>query len=266
MKKGLLVIMGIFLGILGGVAQKPFKVGVQLWTFHDTDFTSAMEKAHAAGIDRVQAFPGQKLGGGREGAMGSDMTLDDIVYVTGLAKKLGITIDSYGVAGAKGQAEWESIFKMLSKLRVPLLTAEPEPGDLDVVDQLASRYGIRVAIHNHPAPSAYWEPSKVLAAIKTHKNIGACADIGHWVRSGLKVDSCLALYGNRVWNVHFKDVPRMEEHAEDTIPGTGLIPMPAVFNLLRKNGFNGTLTIEYETKWGHNEGDVKEMAAWMRKQ
>ncbi|MFT4023891.1 MAG: sugar phosphate isomerase/epimerase [Flavihumibacter sp.] len=265
MKRLLIVCVVLFAGLVA-VGQKPFKVGVQLWTFHDVDFTTAMEKAHAAGLDRVQAFPGQKLGGGRAGAMGAGMTLEDVIYVTSLAKKLGITIDSYGVAGAKGKDEWEGIFKILSKLRVPLLTAEPAQADLDVVDQLAGKYGIRVAIHNHPDPSPYWEPSKLLEVMKTHKNIGACADLGHWVRSGLKADSCLALYGNRVWNVHFKDVPRMEKEAEDVMPGAGIIQLPAVFDILRRNGFNGTLTIEYETKWGQNDGDVKEMAAWLRKQ
>lgn len=265
MKRGILFfVLGFFM--LTAVAQQPFKVGVQLWTFHDTDFTSAMEKAHAAGITRVQAFPGQKLGGGRSGALQPGMTLDDIVYVSTLAKKLGITIDSYGVAGAKGREGWEPYFKLLSSLRIPLMTAEPEAADLDLVDQLAGKYGIRVAIHNHPAPSDYWAPDKVVAAMKNHKFIGACADIGHWVRSGLSVDSCLAQYGNRVWNVHFKDVPRMEPEAVDTIPGTGIIPLKNVFGILRRNGFNGTLTIEYETKWGHNEEDVKQMAAWMKEQ
>ena len=93
---------------------------------------------------------------------------------------------------AKDEQEWRKIFSFCSEMGVQIITCEPEKKHLDIVSALCDEFKINAAIHNHPKPSAYWHPDTVLQAIKGRSSrLGACADIGHWVRSGLNPVECL---------------------------------------------------------------------------
>ena len=70
-----------------------------------------------------------------------------------------------------------------------------------------------LAIHNHPQPSHYWDVDTVLATCKGRsKWIGACADTGHWCRSGLNPVACCKLLEGRLINFHLKDVAEFDEY------------------------------------------------------
>jgi len=49
---------------------------------------------------------------------------------------------------------------------IGVITSEPSYEVLDLVEQLADEYDIKVAFHNHPAPSLYWNPDTVLTALE----------------------------------------------------------------------------------------------------
>lgn len=86
--------------------------------------------------------------------------------------------------------------------------------------------------------------------MKGHPNPGACADVGHWVRSGLNVIECLQKLQGHIWNVHLKDIVTFGKvNAEDTIPGKGVIDFNAVFKELKRQGYEGSFSIEHESNW-----------------
>ena len=102
-------------------------------------------------------------------------------------KAANVTAVNYGVVQL---AERRS--RVAQGLRV---RQEDGPGDdrlraaagcVPLIDKLANEYNINVAIHDHPKPSHYWNPEAVLKVCEGRsKRIGACADVGHWARSGL---------------------------------------------------------------------------------
>src|SRR5690242_5299772 len=53
-----------------------FKLGVQMWTFRMFPFVDALDKVDSANIKYIEAFWGQKLGGGLPGEFGADMSAD----------------------------------------------------------------------------------------------------------------------------------------------------------------------------------------------
>src|SRR3954453_15715618 len=166
---------------------KDWKLSVQLWTFNTSSFYTAIKKADSCKIKYVEAFPGQLLQDGSKSEFGPTMSLDERKAVKDFLHKKGIAIVALGVVGARTKAEWSQYFEFAADMKIPVLTAEPEWNQLNDVNRLASTYNIQVAIHNHPTPDAYWHPDSVLPAMKSHANIGICADIGHWARSGLNV-------------------------------------------------------------------------------
>lgn len=138
---------------------------------------------------------------------------------------------------------------------------------MNFIDSLAGAYNIKVAIHDHPRPSKYWHPDSVVAAMQGRPNIGACADIGHWPRSGLDPVECLKKLEGHIYGVHLKDIKTFNDvKAEDTIVGKGVIDFPAVFRELKRQRFSGMLSIEHESNWYHNLPDVVETVEYYNKQ
>ncbi len=236
---------------------KGFKIGVQMWTFHISPFFDAVKRIDSAGLHYVEIYPGQKMGNGLTHTMGLNLTKEEREQVKKVLAAKKITIAAYGVVGCDKIEEWKAQFEFCKSMNIPVMTAEPLPAHLDEVNKLAGEYKVKVAIHNHPQPSHYWHPDSVLAAIKNRPNIGACADIGHWVRHGLNVVECLQKLKGRVWDVHFKDVAVYNiVESPDVFLGTGICNIPAVMKELKQQNFKGCLSIEHEVNWTTNVQDV----------
>ena len=248
-------------------STKNWKLGVQLWTFMKFDFVTAINKVDSCGIKYVEAYSHQKLGGGMEGFFGPDMTADEKVQVKKLLKSKGIHIVAMGVIVPRTLEEWKKYFEFGKEFGLSYFTAEPIKTQWDGIDSLAGIYGIRVAIHDHPKPNVYWSPDSVLAAIKGHKHIGSCADVGHWARNGLDPVACMKELRGHIFGVHLKDIVQFNNtHAEDTVVGKGVLNWPAIFAELDRQNFSGMLSIEHESNWLNSVPDVIETREFYNQQ
>ena len=174
-----------------------------------------------------------------------------------LLKKKGIHAIAMGVITPKNREDWIKTFELAKFLGMSYITSEPIKTQWGMVDSLAGAYGIRVAIHDHPKPNVYWSPDSVLAAVKGHSHLGACADIGHWARNGLNPVDCLKKLQGHIIGVHLKDIVQFDNpKAADTVVSKGVIDLPAVLAELKRQNFNGMLSIEHESNWYHNLPDV----------
>lgn len=117
-------------------------------------------------------------------------------------------------------------------------------------------------MHNHPQPSAYWNPENLLKAVAGRSQmIGSCADVGHWGREGLDPSECLKKLEGHIISLHFKDIaPKQEGAAEqhDVVWGTGMLDMKAMLRELERQDFEGVFSIEYEYNWEHSVPDLKQ--------
>jgi sugar phosphate isomerase/epimerase len=245
--------------IVNTIVTDQWKIGVQLWTFRDFSFVDAISKVDSSGAKFIEAFPGQKMGGdfGIKTEMGPDLSAGDRSKVKELLKSKGITMIAFGVTGGKDATEWQKLFEFAKDMGLQYITIEPENKHWNLVDSLAGAYGVKAAIHDHPKPSHYWHPDSVLAAITGHPNIGACADLGHWSRSGLDVVECLKKLEGHIIGTHFKDVKEFgNTNADDVITGTGVNKWPDIFAELKRQQFAGMFSIERENNWEHNLPDV----------
>jgi sugar phosphate isomerase/epimerase len=85
----------------------------------------------------------------------------------------------------------------------------------------------------------------VLNAIKGHSaRIGACADTGHWTRSGLNAVDCLKKLEGHVITLHFKDV---NDEKKDVPFGQGKTDIKGMMAELKRQNFHGTFSLEYES-------------------
>lgn len=244
-----------------------WKIGVQLWTFHFVPFVQALDKADSAGVKYLEAFPGQKLGGDMKGSFGPDMTAEEKTKIKQLLQTKGLSIVAMGVISPKNIDEWKKYFDLAKEFGLSYITAEPKKDQWNAIDSLAGVYGIKVAIHDHPKPNAYWHPDSVLAAVQGHPNIGSCADVGHWARNGLDPVECLKKLEGHVFGVHLKDIDSIgNTRANDLVVGTGKIDFPAIFKELNRQKFSGMFSIERENNWYNNVPDVIATVKYFKEQ
>lgn len=228
--------------------QFGWKLGSQTYTFKNYTFAETLDKIDSCNLKYVEAFPRQKISPNSERNMNFDMRADSMAIVKKMLQDKGIQMLAYGVVRAKGPEEWKKVFEFCKFMNIQTIVCEPESSDLDIVSSLCDQYQIDVAIHNHPTPTPYWSPDSVLNAIRGRSaRMGACADIGHWVRSGLDPVACLRKLEGRIKHFHFKDISQIENKKEsEVIWGKGLCNIPSVMQEMKLQGFKGMISVEYE--------------------
>lgn len=237
---------------------KNWKIGTQMWSFKEFPFEWALNKADSVGVKYIEAFFGQPLFVGSKDKFGTDMSPETKARLKQMLQAKGIQIVAMGVISPKNREEWMKAFDLAKEFGLSYITTEPAKNQWDMIDSMASQYNIKLAIHDHPRPNPYWHPDSVLAAIKGHSNIGSCADVGHWSRSGLNPVECLKKLDGHVYGVHLKDIVKFDDtNAEDTPVSKGVIDFPAIFTELKRQGFNGMFSIEQESNWFNSVGDIK---------
>lgn len=244
-----------------------WKLGAQAYTFNRFNFTQALAKIDSCGLHFVEAYPQQIIGGGIQEKMNYHMSEATKTYVKNLLKSKGIRLVSYGVIKTSDSNEWEKVFEFAKSFGVENITCEPEEKDIPLISKLCDKYQINAAIHNHPNPSFYWNPDVVLKTLKGQsKRMGACADIGHWVRSGLDPIAALKQLEGHIKQLHFKDLNEAGNlKAHDVHWGTGMGNIKGVIAELKRQKFEGVISAEYEYNWENSVPDVKASVINFRK-
>lgn len=261
-----LLLTSISAGCVSGRAQtkaekKGWHLTMQSYTFHLFSVMESLDKTHELGIKFIEIYPGQKLGNefGEE-TFGYQLNEDQRRKIKEAASARNIKIISSGVWTAQREG-WEKIFAFAKNMGMEFITAEPTHEDWDLVENLAKKYGIKVAVHNHPNENSYWKPQILLNDIqKRSKLLGACADVGHYKRMNLDPILCLKQLEGRIFSLHFKDIaPQGNDQAlEDVVWGKGILNVKGMLEELKRQNFKGYFTIEYEAAWENNLPQIKE--------
>lgn len=248
------------------VTKAGFSIAVQCWSLKEFTLFQAIEMAAAAGMGGVEVFKGQLLGGDHgDVKFGPDMADDKVQALLEHLKKNNLVAVNFGVTDIpKDEAEARKTFELAKKLGLYGVSTE-SLGSLDTLEKLAKEYDIKVCFHNHPKPTALWNPDTIWKAIEgRHANIGYCADIGHWASSGLDPLEVIKKIAPRVHAFHMKDRASIEKPSRDQPFGTGIIDIPAILDEVRKHGFAGNASIEYEYNWKTNLPEIAQCAGYLR--
>lgn len=243
-----------------------WKLGSQAYTFRLYTFAQALDKIDSCDLRYVEIFPGQVIGDGSTEKVGPNLSAEGKAKMKKLAKDKNITIQAFGVVGAGNAEEWEKVFQFAKEMGVKVINVEPSDEHLAIVSSLCDKYKLHAALHNHPNPSKYWTPDVVLASLDGRSPyMGAAADVGHWMRSGLDPVECLQKLDGRILHLHFKDLNEFgNKKAHDVHWGTGELPLEEIIVELKRQKYDGMLSAEYEYNWENNKDDVKVSVANFR--
>ena len=137
-----------------------------------------------------------------------------------------------------------------------------------MIQGLCKEYKIKVAIHNHPKPSHYWSPDLVVKMTKNRAPwVGACADIGHWDRSGVRAIDGIKMLKGHIISLHFKDLNEFGKVEAHDVPwGTGINDIKAILKELHNQKFNGVFSIEYEYNWENSVPEIRKCVEFFNKE
>lgn len=235
-----------------------WQVGILAYTFKDFTLFEAVQKAKELGIDHIGGFPGQKLDRHIAGHLDYKMDAETQEKVRAYLNENKMELVDVGVISPKTEEEWRTLFDFAKAMDIKTIVAEPEIEQLDLISNLCDSYQIKVAIHNHAAPSTYWNPDSLMHAIEGKSALlGVCADVGHWLRSGLDPVSSLQKVKSKLFELHFKDVSMKEKEGVDVVWGQGNIPLKDLLQELKDQSFQGVLAIEYEGSLHENMEEIK---------
>ncbi len=247
-----------------------FAVGCQAYTFNRFSVMEAIEKTSLTGSKVIEFYPGQKLSPDQPNVKWDHKASDEVIaQVKAQLAKHGVRAVNYGVVGAEDAAEWRQIFEFAKKLELYAVTTE-RVNQLDLIEPLVKEFDIRVAIHNHPrkpndANYKVWDPAYVLSVVKDRDaRIGACADVGHWATSGVVPLDGIKLLKGRIVSAHLKERTAIGKSTEDVPFGAGISNFKGILDELKRQGFAGNLSIEYETKWDNSVPDVAQCIGYFR--
>jgi sugar phosphate isomerase/epimerase len=248
-----------------------FAIGCQAYTFNRYTAFEAIEKTAAAGGKVIEFYPGQTLSKDAKDLKVDHNAPDEVI--SKLQAKLaehGLKAVNYGVVGVPAdEAGARKVFEFAKKLGLRAITTESTDA-VDTLEKLAKEYDICVAFHNHPRQPnnpnyKVWDPNYILSLVKDRDaRLGACADTGHWARSGLDPVECLKILKGRVISSHLKDLNERSPRGHDVPYGTGTSGIAACLDELKAQGFAGNISIEYEHNWDSSVPEVAQCVGFVR--
>jgi sugar phosphate isomerase/epimerase len=229
-------------------------------TLKNFNLFDEMDKTTALGIKYFSLAANVPFEGAKETPC-VKLTDAQIKKIKDQASAKGLKLANVYLQLPADESECRKGFEFARKVGVDIIVGEPKPDALDTVEKLCKEYNIKVAIHNHPQPSHYWNPETVLKAIKGRTPLmGACGDTGHWQRSGYDPVDCLKQLQGHIFCLHFKDLTEKKKGAHDLPWGTGVGNCKAMMEELKRQKFKGAFCIEYEYNWNNNLPDLAQCA------
>jgi len=248
-----------------GVRIKKFPFASEAWTFRKFTLVETLRMLKELGVAAVEAFPGQSLAAEFPGARFDEtMTAEQVAFAKEALKAAGVTLYGYGVVDiGKTEESMRKVFDFARKMGIRVVVCEPADDDFTLLEKLVKEYDIKIAIHNHPAPSKYNLPETVFSHVDgKDRRIGACADSGHWMRGMNDPREAFKLLQGRILDVHLKDRSDFgTAKGVDDVPwGAGKGMIRDLLAELTLQDYDGYLTMEYE-----NESEVGDPMPAFRK-
>lgn len=275
MKKALLLLS--FLAATCFAAEIPesakvgeFFAGCQAYSFRLYTVFEAIDKTAEAGGKTIEFYPGQKYDD--KAKWDQNATPEMIEKVKARLAEKGLTAVGFGVVKlGKDAAADRKVFEFAKTMGIGVVISEPDVAGLDGIEALVKEFDIKMAIHNHPKRPLdraylFWDPNYVLGLVKDRDpRMGACADVGHWVRSGLDPVDCIKILKGRIFDSHLKDLTEFGNVKAHDLPfGTGKSNIAGILAEYHAQGFHGPVHCEYEHNWETSVPEIKQSLEFVK--
>lgn len=142
-----------------------------------------------------------------------------------------------------------------------------DPELLKVVNRKVKEYDMKYAIHNHgpDMPQLFPNAESGIEMIKDmDTRVGLCLDIGHQYRDGKNPLKAMEQFAERIHDIHIKNVTAGTKQGRGIEMPRGAIDMPGFVRTLRKVGYTGVCSLEYEKDMDNPLAGIAESIGYFR--
>ena len=237
----------------------PFTLGVATFSLRNFDRTEAISMIQALHVRHISV---------KSFHMPYEDSPEELAAGVQAFARAGIEIVSGGNNGiSKDNDDHVRMFFDYAKaVGIPLLVIAPTAKNMPRIERFVKEYDIQVAIHNHgPEDPHFPGPRDALEVIRDmDPRVGVCIDIGHTARTGVDVVEACAEAGDRLLDIHMKDLRDVNDRSSQCIVGEGAIPVADIFRQLVRMDYRGYVNLEYEIDGNDPLPGMKQSFAYMR--
>jgi len=221
-------------------ADNKFHLSCADWTFHLFDIDTALQTLQKCDIHYLCI---------KDFHLPLDATEEQIKAFHAKCAEYGVTGYGVGPIYQNTEEEVDKAFEYTRKVGAKVMLSVPPYELLPYVDKKIKEYPeIKYAIHLHgPDLEVYQDATVIWDKVKDlDPRIGMCLDIGHDFRNGADPVADLEKYHTRVFDMHIKDETDNSKAGQCVEMGRGKIDFPAFVRMMRKVGYDGMCSLEYE--------------------
>lgn len=230
-----------------------WRLGIEAYTFHRFTLFEAIDKTAQLGLPYLGGLSFQKISAELPKNFEPGLTDDEIRQVRFKLDAAGVRLLTYYFQEIPGdEAGCRKVFEFGRKIGIETFMSEPKPESLPLIARFCDEYGINVALHNHDQKGSpvYWRPEGILAACENlSPRLGACADLGYWMRAGIDPIEAVRKLGRRLITVQMHDLNARTPEGHDVPWGTGVGRTEAFIRELLRAGQRPTM---FGLEYSHN--------------
>ncbi len=231
-----------------------WRLGIEAYTFHKYTLFETIDRTAQLGLPYMGGLSFQKVS--KEIPKNFDMQLTDeeLKQIRLKLDAAGIRLLTYYFHQIPGEeAGCRRVFEFGRKIGIETFMSEPAPEALDTIEKFCDEYEINVALHNHDqkASPIYWHPEGIVKVCQGRsKRIGACGDLGYWMRSGIDPIQAVNTLKDRLLTVQMHDLHELSPEGHDVPWGTGVGKTKEFIEEIHRLGIQPTMFgLEYSYNW-----------------
>ncbi len=238
-----------------------WRLGIEAYTFNKYTLFEAIDKTAQLGLPFMGGLSFQKVSNQIPKDFDPQLTDDELKQVRLKLDSGGVRMLTYYIHNIPGdEAGCRRIFEFGRKIGIETFMSEPAPEALDTIEKFCDEYQINVALHNHDqkASPQYWSPQGVLKVCEGRsRRIGACADIGYWMRSGIDPIKAVNTLKDRLITVQMHDLHELSSEGHDVPWGAGVGRTRELIEEIHRLGIRPTMFgLEYSYNWLESMPDI----------
>ena len=216
-----------------------FRIGIAGYTFRKFDTDSTLKMYQIAGVKYMSV---------KNFHLPLNSTTEQMDAFKKKCAQYGVECYAVGPINMKTAKDVDEAFDYAVRFGATLMIAIPAYDLLPQVERKVKETGIRVAIHTHGPTQSIWEDCETAMKYigKLDNRIGICIDLGHTFRYGKNPAKDLVTYKDRIFDIHIKDITLPTKEGKDVPMGRGGMDYKAIVEALRKTGYKGVCSLEYE--------------------
>jgi type 1 glutamine amidotransferase/sugar phosphate isomerase/epimerase len=231
-----------------------WRLGIEAYTFHKYTLFEAIDKTAQLGLAYMGGLSFQKVSQTIPKNFDDQLTEAELEQIRLKLDSAGVRLLTYYIHRIPGnEAGCRKVFEFGRKIGIETFMSEPLPEALDTIEKFCDEYGINVAIHNHDQELSpqFWRPAGILQACQGRsKRIGACGDLGYWMRSGIDPIEAVRELKGRLITVQMHDLHQLSRQGHDVPWGTGVGKTEQFINELHHLDLKPTMFgLEYSYNW-----------------